>query len=158
MNNDGWIAIKPGCAMPEDGEEVLITIWSDDSYGKATNISRTVTTGDYHKDRGYIYAICDNMGGFDTVNDWDEGQPIFVTAWKKMPQAYFEKRIDETTWVFSSYWRGNHDKRIEDATCEKCGCKHPPIVGSDSCQQLIDSFYKYCPNCGRRANFIKEIH
>lgn len=29
----GWIPIEQGCKMPEEGEEVLITLWMDESYG-----------------------------------------------------------------------------------------------------------------------------
>lgn len=54
---------------------------------------------------------------------------------------------DTTSWIYWSGWSGNHDKRIEDAKCLKCGYIHPTVYGS------LDNLSKYCPGCGRK---IKE--
>lgn len=56
---------------------------------------------------------------------------------EEKPQAY---------WEYWAGWVGNHDKRIDDATCSKCGFKHPTVRGYDAPDQL----YKFCPSCGRR--------
>lgn len=48
----------------------------------------------------------------------------------------------EAEWKYWSGWSGNHDKRIEDATCSKCGYKHSTIrFGSP------DLLQDYCPSC-----------
>ena len=47
----------------------------------------------------------------------------------------------EAEWQYWSGWSGNHDKRIEDATCSKCGYKHSTIFGSP------DLLQDYCPCC-----------
>ena len=48
----------------------------------------------------------------------------------------------EAEWQYWSGWSGNHDKRIEDATCSKCGYKHSTIrFGSP------DLLQDYCPSC-----------
>lgn len=53
------------------------------------------------------------------------------------PQAY---------WKYWGGWGGNHDKRIDDATCSNCGFKHPTVRGYDAPNQL----HKICPGCGLR--------
>lgn len=48
----------------------------------------------------------------------------------------------EAEWRYWSGWSGNHDKRIDDATCSNCGYKHPTIrYGSP------DLLQDYCPSC-----------
>lgn len=44
-------------------------------------------------------------------------------------------------WVYWGGWCGNHDKRIEDATCSNCGYRHPTVKGSP---ELLGD---YCPCC-----------
>lgn len=84
---DEWIKIVPGCQMPDEGVEVLITIEQDESYGEGTKITYEVDIGEYRKDWGYLPSANAN-GFFDIVNDWGEGQPIRVVAWMKKPIAY----------------------------------------------------------------------
>lgn len=47
-------------------------------------------------------------------------------------------------WIYWDGWCGNHDKRIDDAVCSKCGYKHPIVKGSP---QFLSN---YCPNCGSK--------
>lgn len=47
-------------------------------------------------------------------------------------------------WIYWDGWSGNHDQRIEDATCSKCGWVHPTVKGSP--EKLSD----YCAGCGRK--------
>ena len=48
----------------------------------------------------------------------------------------------DAEWKYWDGWMGNHDKRIEDATCSNCGYKHPTIrFGSP------DLLQDYCPSC-----------
>lgn len=56
---------------------------------------------------------------------------------EQKPQAY---------WKYWGGWGGNHDKRIDDATCSNCGFKHPTVRGYDAPNQL----HKICPRCGLR--------
>ena len=86
--SDCWTRIVPDCQMPDEADEVLITIEQDESYGKGTKISYEVTLGEYHKEQGYLESA---NGFFDTTDDWDEGQPIRVIAWMKKPTAYWKK-------------------------------------------------------------------
>ena len=59
------------------------------------------------------------------------------------PQAY---------WEYWGGWAGNHDKRIDDATCSNCGFKHPTVRGGNAPDQLE----KRCPRCGKRMGY-KEV-
>lgn len=86
MNN--WIPIVEGCKMPNEGDDVLVTIWSDESYGKGTDIRHYVDIGSYRVSV-FSYLETDIPGcGFDTTNDWDEGQPVKVIAWMPKPEPY----------------------------------------------------------------------
>ena len=51
----------------------------------------------------------------------------------------------EAEWKYWSGWSGNHDKRIDDATCSKCGYKHPTIRFGTP-----DLLQDYCPSCKSR--------
>ena len=47
----------------------------------------------------------------------------------------------EAEWKYWGGWSGNHDKRIEDATCSKCGYEHSTVRGNPNMLQ------DYCPCC-----------
>lgn len=87
-----WIPVNK--ELPEEGQEVLVTIETDDSYGKGTKIVYEVDLAKFHKETGYIKSANGN-GFFNTDNDWDEGQPIQVIAWMSKPGAYSIKRSDD---------------------------------------------------------------
>lgn len=86
----GWIPIGPGCKMPDEGEEVLITLWMDESHGRGSKIIYSVDIG-FYCPRGDFY-IPDATGkhGFNTQTDWIEGDPTIVVAWKpkSLPFTY----------------------------------------------------------------------
>lgn len=60
--------------------------------------------------------------------------------------------LDQELWESHAYWEywgdwdKKHVKRIDNATCSKCGYKHPAVYGSNAPDQLC----KVCPGCGRR--------
>lgn len=65
------------------------------------------------------------------------------------------EQLESTTarWLFWEGWIGNHDKRIEDATCSACGYKHPTVRrtygSSETPQDVLNKLSNYCPNCGK---------
>lgn len=73
-------------------------------------------------------------------------QSVDTDDFKKI---FIEKFIGVTSneewdaeWQYWEGWCSNHDKRIEDATCSKCGYKHSTIrFGSP------DLLQDYCPSC-----------
>lgn len=86
MNN--WIPIDGKHDLPKVEQQCFITVWSDWSYGKETQISIRVDWGQFFKKDSYI-NINNNGDGFATFNDWKEGQPVKVLAW--MP---FKEGVD----------------------------------------------------------------
>ena len=50
----------------------------------------------------------------------------------------------EAEWKYWDGWMSNHDKRIDDATCSKCGYKHSIVKGSP------DLLSDCCPNCNSK--------
>jgi len=44
-------------------------------------------------------------------------------------------------WKVWEGWMGNHDRRIEDATCSKCGYRHKTVYGS------LSKLSTECPAC-----------
>ena len=48
----------------------------------------------------------------------------------------------EAKWEYWAGWMSNHDRRIDDATCSKCGYKHPTIRFGTP-----DLLQDYCPQC-----------
>lgn len=83
-----WIPVSK--EPPTEAQHVLITIKTDNSYGRGTKVEYEVDVATFHKNNGYLESSCGN-GFFDTDNDWDEGQPIKVIAWMPKPKAYLEK-------------------------------------------------------------------
>lgn len=55
----------------------------------------------------------------------------------------------EAYWKVWGGWSGNHDQRIEDATCSKCGYKHPTVHRS------LKNLSPTCMNC-KSSMSIKE--
>ena len=81
-----WIIIEEGCKLPNPCESVLVSIVTDWSYGKGTDVCYEVDYAQFQDDgSGYLDTILPGVG-FDTNNDWDEGQPIKVVAWMPLPE------------------------------------------------------------------------
>ena len=53
-------------------------------------------------------------------------------------------------WIYWDGWCGNHDRRIDDATCSVCGYRHPTVRATkeewDTPKFLSDT----CPGCGAK--------
>ncbi len=71
--------------------------------------------------------------------------------------------VKTAKWEFWEGWIGNHDMRIEDATCSNCGYMHPTVRrefvngkfnGSETPQHVLNKLSDFCPSC--RARMIKE--
>jgi hypothetical protein len=102
-----------------------------------------------------IYKLCEYvMDLIDELTYNDESLEKRF-EWIKDEIKTIRKDIDSTVaeqteqteeygaeWKYWAGWCGNHDKRIEDATCSKCGYEHPTIrYGSP------DLLQDYCPSC-----------
>ena len=86
-----WIPFSSGI-LPEENQEVWVSLWIDDSYGKGTDISYEVDLGEFSTLEGYLPVESNGVhyGFMETVNDWNEGQPIKVLAWWPKPISYKE--------------------------------------------------------------------
>lgn len=72
--------------------------------------------------------------------DVDDFKKFFIRTF--MGKTEREDVEYDAEWKYWEGWCGNHDKRIDDATCSKCGYKHPTIrFGSP------DLLQDYCPSC-----------
>ena len=70
--------------------------------------------------------------------DMDDFKEFFV---EKFMGATSSEEYD-AEWQYWEGWMSNHDKRIDEATCSKCGYVHPTIrFGSP------DLLQDYCPSC-----------
>lgn len=79
-DHDGWIPLVPGCAMPEDGEDVLVTV--EDADGEPL-----VLQASYYN-RAFLTPGCrEFVGGNGAFEDHDEPDSR-LTAWRPAPAAY----------------------------------------------------------------------
>lgn len=81
-----WVKIEPDCEMPEEFDEVLILLHDRGYSGNPCDVY-AVDIGIYEKNVPYIWSLFPELGGFDTVGDWDEGNDIKVIAWMPKPPA-----------------------------------------------------------------------
>ena len=133
---------------------------------RSVEIKRKVLSGMTKEEKLIVSAYTGIlMVDFDELHKFIEkrlGRPVFTheladeLVCKEIEKAVkedFLKLCEETEqagayeaeWQYWSGWSGNHDKRIEDATCSKCGYMHPTIrFGSP------DLLQDYCPSCKSR--------
>ena len=89
-----------------------------------------------------------NLDGVDAAAEIKQlNDKIMELGYKLMrckPVVYGE-------WNFWDGWIGNHDQRIEDATCSECGYVHPTVRrehNDKSYKDVLAKLANYCPNCG----------
>jgi hypothetical protein len=86
-----WIPIDGKHKLPDNKQQCFITVWEDWSYGMETQISVDVDCGEFSLGDSYI-NINDKGDGFNTYNDWKEGQPVKILAWMPFKEG---RDIDE---------------------------------------------------------------
>ena len=102
-----------------------------------------------------IYKLCEYV--IDLIDEltYDDKNLDKRLEWVRDEIKTIRKDIDSTVveqtgqaeeyeaeWKYWDGWCSNHDKRIDDATCSKCGYKHSTIrYGSP------DLLQDYCPSC-----------
>jgi ribosomal protein S27AE len=93
--------------------------------------------------------------------------PGMAYAWKYCPNCGAAMELasnnDRKTakWEFWEGWVGNHDMRIEDATCSNCGYVHPTVrrelIGNkfksgETPQDILNKLSDTCLRCGARMS------
>lgn len=65
-----------------------------------------------------------------------------------------QNNIRRGRWIFWGGWRGNHDLRIDDATCSECGYEHPTVrfgendtKDGDVYATVLNKLSDKCPKC-----------
>jgi ribosomal protein L37E len=61
----------------------------------------------------------------DCPNCGEEGYDNWILSCRK--REFSEEKNKQGHWVYWDGWKGNHDYRIDDATCSKCGYLHPIV-------------------------------
>lgn len=84
LEKNRWIPICAGCQMPEEDQDVLVTVVvrSERRY--------EVDVGEYRErpDLPQCVNALDGRGCFDTFTDWTEGSDSVAIAWMPKPKAY----------------------------------------------------------------------
>lgn len=106
----GWIPIKEGCRLPYPGEEVQVTIWIDESYGRGSKIVYVIDNALFN----YISVgnqVSDATGRytFVTLSDWDNDWPIRVIAWRPKPFPMLAEKEDQKKWI--AEWKAKRRRR-----------------------------------------------
>lgn len=82
-----WTPITKDSQMPDEGEEVLVTLWIGGKDGKVDTGVYAVDVATYSGSHYYI-PDASEKSGFTTINDWIEGEAVVAVAWKKKPLPY----------------------------------------------------------------------
>jgi len=87
----------------------------------------------------------------DTKTDESYWEFVFNNVeLKYVPPCSFAKEQDEAYWTVWCGWKGNHDQRIEDATCSNCGYEHYTVYKS------LSELSMFCPKCGKKMSIVEE--
>ena len=90
---------------------------------------------------------------------------VYLNAVNEMIDIFPKEKINDDTptevvnhgdWVFWGGWCGNHDRRIEDATCSECGYKHPTVrweKGDVNNESVLNKLAHKCPRCGAKMGY-----
>lgn len=78
-----------------------------------------------------------------------------ILAWQARPRPYGVKPRQADTelyghWIYWDGWCGNHDRRIDDATCSVCGYKHPTVRATKEEWDTPKFLSDLCPGCGAK--------
>jgi hypothetical protein len=78
-----------------------------------------------------------------------QGLEITVTCnYLHQPKYRQFEDVKHGHWEYWDGWSGNHDKRIEDATCSICGYKHHTVrLHPGEKDYVPDKLAKECPGC-----------
>lgn len=77
-----------------------------------------------------------NPNGSILLKDLRSGEAVVIGTTRHLPTKPAESlstpMVEEAEWKTWGGWAGNHDKRIEEATCTKCGYEHLTVYSSQN--------------------------
>lgn len=95
-----------------------------------------------------------NPNGSILLKDPRSGEAVIIGTTRHLPTKHKKplptSMEEEAKWKTWGGWAGNHDQRIEGATCTKCGYEHPTVYGS------LKRLGTHCPGCGRKMTGVVE--
>jgi len=128
-------------------EYKLLVLYNDDTRNTVRGVSKHyLENGMFHFVKNGVISFVNpkDVKFFGKLSDWEnkdyethnEKELLKVTT--PTPTV----TIEESYWEYWGGWSGNHDRRIDDAKCNKCGYVTATVKGTPS--NLPD----YCPSCG----------
>ena len=89
----------------------------------------------YDYRRGWYLYWFENWGDYAdhhyirNYNVYVEEIETELKEWKEEIQNKINQvnNIKYGRWIYWDGWKGNHDQRIDDATCSECGYEHPTV-------------------------------
>lgn len=70
---------------------------------------------------------------------------------EKLEREKLEReKPSQAAWIYWDGWCGNHDRRIDDATCSGCGYKHPTVWATKTEWDTPKFLSDTCPGCGAK--------
>lgn len=111
----------------------------------------------YDYGQGWYLYWCEN--GWDhpdyhyvlNYNAYVEEIKTELKEWEENIQNKMNKidNVKHARWIYWVGWIGNHDQRIEGATCSECGYKHPTVrlEKGDKYSSTPNKLANICPCC-----------
>jgi len=132
------IADKPASFCPENCTHMSLVIDTDVMYANEKIYQTIITLSCDHEDACKMWA------------DKEQQPPQYIKSPNDIRADCGVPPIEEAYWTVWGGWSGNHDRRIEDATCSNCGYIHPKVYGS------LDKLATECPSCKRKITIVRE--
>ena len=127
--------------MTRRGYKTMDKVWEKIAAVAADDFWRLVNHDDifpiHHNDR-YLKQCYYNL-----QEKYDRGG-ISQEDWFKIASRYVldkQEEVPEAEWQYWPGWASNHDHRIDDAICSKCGYHHTPVYNGP------DGLSSHCPCC-----------
>ena len=131
-------------AFAEDVEEVKHAYWHDIyliTPWVATGICSACNTKSYINSDFPYFKRCPECGAF--MDDLEGFKAI-----RKKTDITSTESANRGHWIYWDGWMGNHDQRIDDATCSECGYVHPTVRREKGDQYSVpDKLAAKCPCC-----------
>ena len=137
-------ALGDGRAIIKD--ECRLTVKNRDYLTAARRLSEYEDTGLTPEE---VKALIDVSMG-KAIAETTEFDGVSIQRLKELAAAWTSGNImviSRAHWTYWYGWRGNHDRRIDDATCSRCGFRHPTIRPTKDDPYTPHQLWNCCPHC-----------